>query len=68
MLQGKVKFYNEERGFGFLARDDGGEDVFVHVREVADGQELEKGNVVQFDIGEDGRSGRTRAVNVRVVE
>jgi cold shock protein len=51
-MQGTVKFFNEERGFGFIQPDDGGRDVFVHIRAVerAGAQVLNEGQKVSFDL------------------
>ena len=54
MSKGKVKWFNEEKGFGFIERDDG-EDLFVHINEVKS-QTLREGDTVEFNIGE-GRKG-----------
>ena len=61
-----MKFFDQDRGFGFIARD-GGEDVFVHVSNVqgGGGQALTEGQSVEFDVGP-GRKGE-EARNVRAV-
>jgi cold shock protein len=66
VVQGKVKFFNQDRGFGFIARE-GGEDVFVHVSNVqgGGGQTLAEGQSVEFDIGQGRKSEEAR--NVRVI-
>jgi|TARA_B110000116_G_C16693770_1_gene516457 CspA family cold shock protein len=66
MAQGTVKFFNAQKGFGFIERE-GGDDVFVHYSNIAgDGyKSLEEGQAVEFDIGE-GRKG-DEAQNVRAV-
>lgn len=68
MNNGTVKWFNAEKGFGFISNDDGGEDVFVHFSAiVADGYKtLTEGQKVTFEIEPDTRnSGRFRAVNVQ---
>jgi cold shock protein len=64
MQQGIVKTFFEARGFGFIAPDDGGADLFVHVIDVEKKQYLSHGQRVSYEIG-DGRNGRPCAVNVR---
>ena len=69
MNQGTVKWCNPEKGFGFIANDDGGDDVFVHFSAiVSDGfKTLEEGQPVTFDTEADPKnSRRMRAANVRV--
>ena len=58
MAQGTVKWFNGEKGFGFIAPDDGGKDVFVHYSEVQGSgfRTLEENQRVQFDI-EQGQKG-----------
>ena len=60
MQKGTVKFYNDQKGFGFIAPDDGGKDVFVHATalERAGMQNLREGQKVSFDTETDGRSGK----------
>ena len=66
MAQGTVKFFNAEKGFGFISRE-GGDDVFVHFSAIqADGYKtLEDGQRVEFDV-QPGRKGE-EAQNVRVI-
>ncbi len=67
MATGTVKFFNNEKGYGFISRDDG-EDVFVHFSNI-DGsgfRTLEDGQKVEFEVGP-GRKG-DEALQVRVVE
>lgn len=62
MAQGKVKWYNPQKGFGFIAPDDGGKDVFVHATalEAAGIRILSDGQEVTFDVTEErGKSSAT---------
>ena len=65
-MQGTVKFFNSEKGFGFISREQG-DDVFVHYSNIAgDGyKSLEEGQAVEFDVGP-GRKGE-EAKNVRLI-
>lgn len=51
MATGKVKFFNEEKGFGFITPDDGGKDIFVHISGVQSGV-LSEGDSVSYEVGE----------------
>lgn len=66
MATGTVKFFNSEKGFGFISRDQG-DDVFVHFSNIqgTGHKSLEVGQKVEFDVGP-GRKG-DEAQNVRVV-
>jgi cold shock protein len=66
MPQGKIKMYNEERGYGFIKPDDGGNDVFFHITEFAD-DDITVGKAVTFEIGIDAKSGKSKAVSVDLV-
>ena len=67
MTTGTVKFFNSSKGFGFIAPDDGGADVFVHVSalEASGMRTLVDGQKVSFDIGADRKTGRSRAENIQ---
>jgi len=64
MNTGTVKFYNDQKGFGFIQPDNGGKDVFVHATalERAGMRSLSEGQKVSFDTAEDRRTGKV-AVN-----
>jgi len=64
-LQGKVKWFNAEKGFGFIESDEGG-DVFVHFSAIqAEGfKTLEEGQAVEFDVVEGNRGPQAANVNV----
>ena len=67
MAQGSVKWFNAEKGFGFIAQDAGGPDVFVHYSAIDSGgyRSLDEGQQVQFDVTQ-GPKG-PQAENVRPV-
>lgn len=64
MTEGKVKFFNVTRGFGFITPDEGGPDVFCHIRDLRKTGigDLKEGQVVKFDIEENPKG--IRAANV----
>jgi CspA family cold shock protein len=64
---GKVKFFKEDRGFGFIMPDDGDSDIFFHVSSLKEGDEIAPGVAVKFDLGVDKKTGKTRAVCVDLV-
>jgi CspA family cold shock protein len=68
MIKGVVKFYNGQKGFGFIQPDDGGNDVFVHATalERAGIGHLVEGQKVSFDTALDSRSGKTAVANIEV--
>jgi CspA family cold shock protein len=67
MIAGTVKFYNSQRGFGFVQPDDGSKDVFVHATalERAGMSDLAEGQKVEFDTEVDSRSGKTAVATIR---
>jgi len=68
-ITGTVKFFNDSKGFGFIAPDDGGADAFVHITAVerAGMRTLSQNQKVSYDLEEDQR-GKTKAVNLQAVE
>jgi CspA family cold shock protein len=69
MAQGTVKFFNAQKGFGFIVQDGGGPDVFVHISAVerAGLRGLAEGQKISFDIEADRRSGKSAATNLQTV-
>ena len=65
---GTVKFFNSERGYGFIKRDDGGRDVFVHITAVerAGMKSLNEGQRINFDVEPDKKGKGPKAVNLVV--
>ena len=68
MIGGVVKFYNSQKGYGFIQPEDGGKDVFVHASalERAGIHSLAEGQKVSFDTETDRRSGKIAVANIRV--
>lgn len=67
MQTGTVKFFNDQKGYGFISPDGGGKDVFVHVSAVERSgmRSLVEGQKVSFDVETDRRSGKTAACNLQ---
>jgi len=68
MESGTVKFYNDQKGYGFIAPDNGNKDVFVHATalERAGIHGLSEGQKVSFDTEVDQRSGKTAVANIQL--
>jgi CspA family cold shock protein len=69
MTTGTVKWFNSQKGFGFIQPDDGGKDVFVHISAVerAGMRSLNEGQKVSFDLVADRKSGKSSADNLRAI-
>jgi len=67
MSIGTVKWFNGQKGFGFIQPDDGGKDVFVHISAVERSglQSLSEGQKVSYELETDRRSGKQSAGNLR---
>ena len=69
MPVGTVKFFNTQKGFGFIQPDDGSKDVFVHITAVerAGMRSLVEGQKISYDVVADKRTGKGSAENLRAV-
>ena len=67
MTTGTVKWFNPDKGYGFIQPDDGGKDVFVHISAVEQAglRDLNEGQKVSYDIVADKRTGKSSAGNLR---
>jgi cold shock protein len=67
MAQGTVKWFNSQKGFGFIQPDDGSKDVFVHISAVerAGMNGLNEGQKVSYEIVADRRTGKSSAENLK---
>jgi cold shock protein len=67
MTQGTVKWFNSQKGFGFIQPVDGSKDVFVHISAVerAGMNDLNEGQKVSFDLVTDRRTGKSSAANLQ---
>ena len=68
MSRGTVKWFNPQKGFGFIEPDDGGKDVFVHISAVerAGMSSLQEGQKLSYEVVADRRSGKSSADQLRV--
>lgn len=69
MSTGTVKWFNSQKGFGFIQPNDGGKDVFVHISSVerAGMHNLNEGQEISYDVVADRRTGKSSADNLRAV-
>lgn len=67
-VKGKISFYNEQRGFGFLIREDNNERLFYHCSDLEDDKHNPQQNdIVSFEVAE-GREGKEKAIKVKRIE
>ena len=69
MTTGTVKFFNVQKGFGFIEPEDGGKDAFVHISAVEQAglRALNEGQKVNYEL-ETGRNGKAAAVNLSIAD
>lgn len=69
MLKGTVKWFNAEKGYGFIKPEEGDKDVFVHISALQEANiaNLQDDQQVTFDL-EEGRNGKTSAINLKIAE
>ncbi|MEM9839250.1 MAG: cold-shock protein [Pseudomonadota bacterium] len=69
MAVGKVKWFNDQKGYGFIQPDEGGSDVFVHISAVERSglQGLQENQKVSYELYTDDRRGKTSAVDLKVL-
>lgn len=67
MATGTVKWFNKQKGYGFIVSDEGGSDIFVHISAVEQSGlgELQDGQKVSFDLHKDEKRGKTSAINLK---
>jgi CspA family cold shock protein len=70
MPTGTVKWFNNQKGFGFIQQDGGGKDAFVHISAVERSgmTSLREGQKVQFELVSDRRTGKTAAENLKAID
>jgi CspA family cold shock protein len=68
--QGAVKFFNSDKGYGFILPDDGTRDMFIHVNELAVSgvPNLDEGDRVEYSVKKDPKTGRPCAHDVKVLD
>ena len=67
MATGTVKWFNDQKGYGFIQPDEGGADIFVHISAVeqAGMRSLAEGQKISYEAQEDPKKGKTSAVNLQ---
>lgn len=70
MTTGTVKWFNAQKGFGFIQPDEGGNDAFVHISAVerAGGSNLREGQKIEYELTQDSRSGKSAAENLKFLD
>jgi CspA family cold shock protein len=68
MPTGKVSFYDDCRGYGFIISDDGPPDVFVHAKFMVNASVLKKDQRVSYEVVSDASRGKPRADRVRIID
>ncbi len=66
-MRGTVKWFNATKRFGFIQRDDGQPDLFMHASDLEGTQAVREGASVEFEIGEDNR-GRPKAIRIQLLQ
>ncbi len=68
MAKGTVKWFNTQKGFGFIQPEEGGKDVFVHITAVQRSglKGLDEGQVISYDVETDPKNGKSAAANLVV--
>ncbi|MEL6567415.1 MAG: cold-shock protein [Pseudomonadota bacterium] len=69
MATGKVKWFNDQKGYGFIKPDDGGSDIFVHISAVERSglRSLQEDQAIQYELYTDERRNKTSAVDLKVL-
>ncbi len=69
MATGTVKWFNAQKGYGFIQQDNGGPDVFVHISAVerAGMTDLHDGQKLSFELGQDRRTGKSSAEQLKAI-
>ncbi|MEL6663771.1 MAG: cold-shock protein [Pseudomonadota bacterium] len=69
MATGKVKWFNDQKGYGFIKPDDGGSDIFVHISAVERSglRSLQEDQAIQYELYTDERRNKTSAVDLKIL-
>ena len=69
MATGKVKWFNDQKGYGFIKPDEGGQDIFVHISAVERSglRSLKEDQAIQYELYTDERRGKTSAVDLKIL-
>lgn len=69
MITGSLKWFNYDKGYGFIAPDDGGVDAFVHIRELERSgiSTVREGQRMSYDLVVDSKTGKSKAGNLKIL-